>query len=131
MQVDVNFEAPAATADGLAQYQPGQTVRGTVACIPDTDLHTRGLMMAIGCHIHGSGTAEDLLLQPEFPLHVGDMPAGEEIRYEFEVPLPDDAPLSYQGRRVKFDWAVRLRVDIPIWPDKRSEHLFWVAPKGS
>ncbi|MBI5834274.1 MAG: hypothetical protein HZB16_18420 [Armatimonadetes bacterium] len=131
MKVDVHFEAPAVTADGLARYEPGQTVRGTVLCRPERDAHTRGLMMAIGCHIHGSGTPEDLLLQPEIPLHVGDLTAGQVISHSFEVALPADAPVSYEGRRVKFDWALRLRVDIPIWPDQRSEHPFVVTPRGT
>lgn len=131
MKVDIQFDAPAVTPDGLPQFEPGQTVRGTVLCRPESNATTRGLMLSIGCHIHGSGTPEDLFLQPEMPVHVGDLTAGQVISHRFDVTLPADAPLSYQGRRIKFDWALRLRVDIPIWPDQRWEHPFVVVPRGT
>jgi len=45
------------------------------------------------------------------------------------VRVPAGGPVSFQGRYVKMDWMVRVRVDIPIWRDKVLELPFIVTPR--
>ena len=128
-EAEIQFEAPAQTADGTPLYHPGETVSGTVLYTPDKDQHARGIQLWIGCHIHGSGSSEDFDVVPEHFIHEGDLSGGQLLTFRFEGRLPSDAPASYQGRRIKFDWLVRLRVDIPVLPDHRTEVPFVVKPQ--
>ncbi len=126
---EIRFEARALDPSGAPIYQPGDRVKGTVTIVPDADAGTRGVQLWIGCRIHGSGSSETLDILPEGFIHEGGLQAGLPINATFDATLPDNAPLSYQGRRVKFDWAVTLRVDIPIWPDQRYSVPFLVVPR--
>lgn len=128
LRQDFEFRAPSHTGDGTPIYMPGDLVQGTVTIYPEERANTRGVQLWIGCLIHGSGTSETIDLAPEHFIHEGDIEAGVPISASFGAPIPTDAPLSYQGRRIKFDWQVRLRVDIPIWPDKRYSVPFLVVP---
>jgi hypothetical protein len=126
---EIRFEARDIDPSGAPVYQPGDRVAGTVTIVPDADASTRGVQLWVGCKIHGSGTGETVDIQPEAFIYEGDLQAGMPINASFSATLPDNAPLSYQGRRVKFDWQVTLRVDIAIWPDKRYSVPFVVVPR--
>ena len=126
---DVRFEAPEYDPSGAPVFRPGDRVKGQVTVVPDSDANTRGIQMWVGCRIHGSGTGESVELMPEEFIYEGNLQAGMPINASFDVTLPENAPLSYQGRRIKFDWQVALRVDIPIWPDQRYSVPFMVLPR--
>lgn len=126
---EASFEAERWSNDGLPVYEPGEVVRGSITLIPDRDARTRGVQLWIGCRIHGSGTPEAFELAPEQFVYQGDLQAGGAIVAPFGVALPLHAPPTYQGRRVKFDWEVRLRVDVPLWADKRLSFPFIVEPR--
>lgn len=125
---EIHFVANRWSNDGLPVYQPGDRVSGTCTLVPDRDARTRGVQLWIGCRIHGSGTAETFDLAPESFVFQGDLQSGVPVVARFDAEIPVHAPVSYQGRRIKFDWEVRLRVDIPIWPDQRLEFPFLVEP---
>ncbi len=128
---EIHFDTGRRGDGGRPVYCPGELVSGTVQIVPDADANTRGVWLWVGCRVHGSGTAETVDLVPERMIHEGPLSAGMPITARFEAHLPDTAPLSYQGRRVKFDWEVGLRVDIPIWPDRRYAEPFGVVPRRS
>lgn len=126
---EASFEAERWNNEGLPVYEPGQRIRGRIVLVPDRDARTRGVQLWVGCRIHGSGTPEEFELEPEHYVYQGDLVAGNVIEAPFDVALPAHAPITYAGRRVKFDWEVRLRVDVPIWPDKRLAFPFIVEPR--
>ena len=130
MQQRVQFESSRYDSDGRAVFCPGDTIQATVTLVADQDVHARGVQIWCGCQVHGSGTAETVDLVPEHFCMEGDVQAGQPIVGRVEATLPTDAPVSYQGRRVKFDWCIRMRVDIPIWRDQRIEFPFLVMPRG-
>lgn len=123
------FDSREQSPDGSPIYHPGERVGGSLSLVPEKSAKTRGVQLWIGCLIHGSGSSESIELFPEQFIHEGHLEAGLPIQGDFEVFLPENAPLSYQGRRIKFDWVVTVRVDIPIWPDKRYNLPFTVAPR--
>ncbi|MCC9600584.1 hypothetical protein LOC67_08425 [Stieleria sp. JC731] len=47
--------------------------------------------------------------------------AGDEQSFEFGIPIPSDAPYSFNLSDNDLRWSIDLRFDIPRWPDwKRS-----------
>jgi hypothetical protein len=131
MDQQISFEAHSHSPDGLPVYTPGDVIKGQVTVLPDKDAHTRGVQLWVGCHIHGSGTAEEVTLVAEHFISEGDLTAGQPAIGSFETVVPELAPLSYKGRRINFDWQVRLRIDVPVWPDKRYSFPFVVEPRRS
>lgn len=127
---NLQFQTQRYNAAGEPVYEPGDQVAGSVTIVPDQDANVRGVQMWIGCRIHGSGTSEAVDLLPEQFIHQGPLQAGMPINASFSVQLPENAPLSYHGRRIRFDWEVRLRIDVPIWPDQRSGFGFAVVPRS-
>ncbi|MCC7494467.1 MAG: hypothetical protein IT204_19070 [Fimbriimonadaceae bacterium] len=128
MPAEVQWEATEWSPEGLPVYRPGDRIRGRVALAPEHDAHTRGVQLWLGCAIHGSGSPEHYSLIEEHFIYEGDLTAGLPVNAEFSTVLSELAPLSYQGRRIKFDWQLILRVDIPIWPDQRLTYPFVVLP---
>ncbi len=129
MSVDVRFEGARHDADGVPVYEVGEELRGTFTLVADHDTHARGVQLQVACFIHGSGTAETVALVPEHMAYQGDLPADQPVQGSFRAVIPSDGPLSYAGRRIKCDWEVRLRVDIPIWRDPRYSFPFRVVPR--
>lgn len=118
-----------ATIQGLPAIPVGETRRLDLSVHTDTEFHCRGVLCWVGCRMHGSGTDEKLDVVPEQFIHEGDFGAGHTISHSLTLAIPQDGPVSFQGRYVKFDWMVRVRVDIPIWRDKYLELPFLVTPR--
>jgi len=119
------------TLHGLPAAAVGERLRLSLRVRTDGDLHCRGVLAQVGCRLHGSGTAEDVVVFPEQQIHEGDLAAGQVTEHTYEVTVPGSGPVSFQGRYVKTDWCVRVRVDIPIWVDKRLTLPFLVTPRVS
>jgi hypothetical protein len=128
MDHEIVFRGGEPGPDGLTRYRPGDRVSGHLTLYPDRDTHARGVWLGVVCQIHGSGTAEQVVACEDLLSYDGDLHAGQPVTIGFDALLPKTAPLSYQGRRVKFDWQVRARVDIPIWRDPKLSFPFLVVP---
>ncbi|MCE5216130.1 hypothetical protein LLH03_03765 [bacterium] len=123
------YEGP--TLHGLPAAAVGERLRLSLRVRTDGDLHCRGVLAQVCCHLHGSGTAEEVVVFAEQQIHEGDFAAGQVAEHTYEVTVPDSGPVSFEGRYVKMDWCVRVRVDIPIWVDKRLTLPFLVTPRVS
>ncbi|MCB9712583.1 MAG: hypothetical protein H6712_01915 [Myxococcales bacterium] len=55
-----------------------------------------------------------------------ELSAGEH-EYPVTFALPPDVPGSFVGRHLSIEWTVRVRVDIPWWPDARAAFDLWVV----
>jgi hypothetical protein len=56
--------------------------------------------------------------------------ANERQDFEFEFPVPDDVPYSFDLNDNDLNWTVELRVDIPRWPDWTKSLKLQVYPDG-
>jgi hypothetical protein len=117
------------TLKGLPVAPVGGTRRLRLQVSTDSDVHCRGLLACVCCRIHGSGTAEEIVLSPEQTIHVGELSAGANAERAYDIKIPEIGPVSFAGRYVKCDWEVRIRVDVPIWRDKRLHLPFIVTPQ--
>jgi len=89
----------------------------------------RGVWCWVGCRIHGRGTDEEIELLPEQQIHAGPLLPGQPIGYPIQVSVPASGPPTFVGRYVKLEWVARVRLDIPLWFDKRMWVPFIVAPR--
>jgi len=53
--------------------------------------------------------------------------AGQAHAIDVSLPLPREAPPSYDGRELRIDWSVWVHAIIPWWPDLRSTYPLEVA----
>lgn len=119
----------AVTKDGLYVVAAGDTLRLELSVETDSNIHCRNVLCWAGCKIHGSGSEEKVTVLDWHPILEGDFNAGMVINRTLEVKVPASGPVSFQGRYVKMDWMVRVRVDIPVWRDKVLELPFIVTPR--
>jgi hypothetical protein len=117
------------TVQGMPAMSVAATRRLNLTVRADEDIHCRGVQCWVGCRIHGSGTAEDVALEAEHIILEGDFGPGHPISHAITVSIPSGGPVSFIGRYVKCAWMVRVRVDIPVWRDKRIELPFVVTPE--
>ncbi|MFQ5810922.1 MAG: hypothetical protein ACE5JM_14995, partial [Armatimonadota bacterium] len=118
-----------AIVQGLPAMSVGATRKLNLTVRTDEDIHCRGVQCWVGCRIHGSGTSEEAALEEEHLIHEGDFRAGLAINRTISVTIPPYGPVTFIGRYVKCEWMVRVRVDIPVWRDKRIELPIVVTPR--
>lgn len=105
----------------------GQDITGKILLNPYIDIKCRGLWLEIGYREHGNGTPyENRLFNEKF--YDGPLTKYSQIEKPFKFTIPSSGPITYNGHYVKIDWFVRLRIDIPIWPDPREQLNFKVIP---
>jgi len=93
-------------------------------------LHCRGLRVWIGCRLGGHGSTEKIELFHEDSVWAGELAAGQRIETPIRIVVPRHGPVTYVGEHVRFDWLVRLRVDVPLWRDRVAELPFVVVPQA-
>jgi hypothetical protein len=56
-----------------------------------------------------------------------DLEGGEVRVFKGSIPLPDKAPLSFRGGANRLVWEVKVKLDIPGWPDwvKKIPLVVW------
>lgn len=118
---------------------PGETVRGTLAMTPRKKVPINAITaQLIGTEkvVSGSGsnrrththvfTDQIVTLRPS-----ADLAAGQPTRLPFELNVPPEAPYSVELDDNELLWAVRLRIDIPRWPDWTRELKLAVVPPAA
>lgn len=120
-----NYEVRGVSLNGI---MPGQILEGEALLNPYEDVNCRGLWLEIGYWDRGRGTPhENRLVQDMF--YQGNLQRNQAISHRIQFQIPDRGPVTYAGENVNIDWFVRIRVDIPMWFDKRYEYPFNVIPR--
>lgn len=114
--------------DGVPTVVAGDRLRATVLARSAQAIRCRGVRCWAGCRIHGSGDTDTVVLINDEFIHEGDLAAGQTVLHRLDIAIPASGPVSYAGRYIKCDWCVRLRVDIPVWRDRRLDLPFIVTP---
>jgi hypothetical protein len=95
---------------------------------PHEDIKCSGVWLEIGYHEGGNGSLHDeRLVQKMF--YTGELRRFNVIDQDFLYDIPSEGPISYAGTYVKFNWYIRIRIDIPLWFDPREEREFRVLPR--
>lgn len=84
--------------------------------------------------VYGSGTdrttyreglhnREHVLAQP------GQLPRGQHLELAVSIPIPDEAPLSFDVTDNAISWKVAFHLDIDNWPDWKLEVPIAIVPR--
>lgn len=105
------------------QYTPGDTVRGEVHVMVNSDCKCDALTVELAWETHGRGNHAEGVHTLDVPFQ-GQWTSGTEHRYPFEFELPN-GPYTYHGHYLNVDWYVRANADIPwaIDPKGKTEVL--------
>jgi len=106
----------------------GDTLSFNVRLEPHEDIKCTGVWLEIGYHERGNGSLHDeRLVQKMF--YTGELRRFNAIDQDFVYDIPSEGPITYTGTYVKFNWYIRIRIDIPLWFDPREEREFIVLPR--
>jgi hypothetical protein len=104
----------------------GNTVRGRVSFTPSKEVKPRKIQVFLGWRTEGRGsTAKDTLVTGTH--ESGPVSAGETVTVPFEFRIPDDVPVSFDGRLIRMIWEIGVQVDLPWAFDEKSAAVFTVA----
>lgn len=109
----------------------GQTLRGEVSWTSDKNTTPRKVSLVFGWHTEGRGsTAQDDVLTCEYDC--GPVSERQTVEIPFEVTIPDDVPVSFDGELIRLIWTLNVRVDLPWAFDHKADREFRVVgPKVS
>lgn len=99
-QIDIQFDREDRT------YNPKEVVSGVVIIQPETDIICRRLEL----HLRGPGQTKVLttLFYEKAEWKIGNV-----YSYPFSFRAPR-RPLTYHGNRLRIDWYVRVKADVPL-----------------
>lgn len=120
LSIEVAASVPSDAPD--ATVVAGATIAGTVRLAAAEPQKCRRVIVQVGWRTSGKGDRDESWTDHELRGE-GTMQPGETLAFELPVPL---GPVTYRGRIVKIDWAVRARVDRPWAFDARAEAPFTV-----
>ncbi len=110
----------------VKQFQPEQTVSGTLLVIPDKDLKCRHLYVRARWHTEGRGD-RDSGIGAEVDLFQGTLKAGMPTEYQFELTLPRE-PWSYAGHFINILWEIEAVIDLRLAKDPRTAVEIVMSP---
>jgi len=117
-----------ASMAGIPVVPAGRERNLAIELCPRETLDCRGVLVSVRCRLHGEGNEEKREIIREQTIHAGALPGGRSTRHVLSIRVPPDGPVSYAGKVVRVTWEVVVRIDIPVWRDKRVALPFLVAP---
>lgn len=126
--ISVDFNAP-------EPFAVGQEVRGVVTWIPQEAARAHSLVVTIGWRAEPQTESLEVhidkltfvTLQHPF---AGELPTKVEVPFQLE--LPAEGPVSYQGILLRISWAVHVRIqtiNITLNTDRIESFPFVVGPR--
>ncbi len=109
---------------GGDQILRGSTVSGVVRIDAEERVKIRNAKLQLRWKTSGKGNTDKSTVV-DTQIHAGpELSQGvTEIPIEFEAPL---APLTYQGRLIKIEWQLRVRLDRPMVFDTKHDHSVYL-----
>lgn len=108
----------------------GGRLKGTVRWAPAAETKIRRLIIKAGWRTEGRGDEDEQeVFRAEHPGQT--VPAGGLVSVAFEVPIPEDGPITYEGKLIRILWAVECELDIPWASDEEKSGPFRVVPRES
>ncbi len=106
-------------------YLAGSTVRGKVVVTASEPLDARAVRVAAGWHTEGRGDRDEGMVASA-TLHQGSIMGRQE--FPFELKLPEDGPVTYEGHYIRIVWSVIAVIDLAWKKDPQAEQVFFVMP---
>ncbi|RMH59999.1 MAG: hypothetical protein D6679_00280 [Candidatus Hydrogenedentota bacterium] len=113
------------------EVEVGGKVAGRVVGTPEKKW--QAVAIEVGWRTEGRGTPEQVTVATvrRTPEEDGAFIAGASIPVDvpFEVEIPSEGPISYDGQIVRFIWCVSATLEIPWARDEKKEVVFRVVPR--
>lgn len=117
----------------------GESLKGTLRFTPPRNLNINGIQWKITATekcVSGSGSnrsthTHQILQTIQSLAEGGQLSSGMPQAFEFEFPLPADAPPSLKFSDNELLWEGEMRIDIPSWPDWVKTFKLTVTPTAA
>ncbi len=91
-----------------------------------SDHRIRGVRVVLGYTTEGRGDVDrEVVVNKEFPV---DAYGG--VDSHFELPVPSNGPISYDGRLIRVLWSVVARIDVKFASDPTTRIPVLIIPSG-
>ncbi len=127
-EVDLRFSSLRVAPGGAVRLELGFTPRKSSALGGIT-----AKLLAIEQCVSGSGTnktthTHKLHQQTMTLARQGQLIAGEPIRLDASIPIPETDAFSFSASDNELTWSLEVRIDIPMWPDWVEKQVLTVRP---
>lgn len=103
------------------EIEAGETITGTLNIRPDEDLDVNHLAVEARWYTSGRGDqADDTVDRVKW--NPGRMRKGISWEESFELSIPQEVPMSYNGELLNINWVVQIDVDLP-WSFDESDSV--------
>ena len=103
----------------------GTQVRGRVIVSAPEPLETKGVRVVAGWRTEGRGDRDEAMAALK-TCHRGTISGQQE--FPFELPVPVDGPISFDGHYIQIVWRVVAIIDLSWKKDPKAEEIFYVMP---
>jgi hypothetical protein len=108
---------------------PGDSVWVSVVVMADQEMSCRGVRCEAVWHAEGrtddSGTAFDERAPG------GTLRPGRDLGAQFQVRIPAEGPITWQGKLFALRWHIQVTLDVPWKDDPRAVAPLTVLPRES
>ncbi len=129
--ISIELERGPWADDGSAYeraWPVGGRVKGRVSISAPVATKTKKITVELTWKTEGRGN-ENKKSVDSVTIHEGELYDGAMFKSEFELGVPEDGPITYDGHYIRIGWAVTVRIDIP-WAKDVFEHAeFTVLPQ--
>lgn len=106
----------------------GERVQGQVIWTPERAKQPRGIKIMLGWRTEGRGSTDRRVVS-EVTMPVGQMSVGLPVQLPFDLMLPPEGPVSYNGNLLRIIWEVRVEIDEPWAINEKAAAPFVVVPR--
>ena len=109
-------------------YVVGDRVTGHVLWNPSSQSNPRGIIVMAQWRTEGRGDSTSDIVA-ELRADAGPTGFTPPVQLPFELTLPSDGPISYNGKLIRVIWEIIVRIDLPMALDTRHKEMFYVFPR--
>jgi hypothetical protein len=121
-----------------AIVEPGTKIAVSIAFTPTTEVKLNSLDVTLRGQeqvVSGSGSnktthTHEILEEMTTLCTDTEYREGDAQLFEANFTIPEDAPYTFKASCNEISWAIKVHVDIPMWPDWVRDHNLIVYPIG-
>lgn len=108
----------------------GETLEVTVRCQPTEFQETNTIVIRPRWRTEGRGDEARGVIRA-VRRQPGQVGPSDPFDHTFEFTIPENGPISYEGKLIRIIWEVHVLVDVPWAGDPSHARSFRVLPHGS
>ncbi len=105
----------------------GGRISGNIRVVSTDETRARGVRVDLSWKTEGRGNVDNSRVVKEV-LHEGHITAGSDFKLPFELLVPADGPITYDGHYINIRWEVAAVVDIPWGRDTVERQTVMILP---